>query len=149
MNLSTVFPRIIAGGDYSFFRTKRGSLFEGGDYFKFGSLINFQCQYPRRQSLNRHWWVFSVACVQAPHLGDIVKSRRAKGNAAPRTFLVVDLTGRGQKKKRGEDGERGWGRLFEDDYSRKYGKSPIRLVIHWYVFLVKEFFIVFSLLSNS
>ena len=31
----TVFPRIIAGGDYFFFRTKRGRLFEGGDYFKY------------------------------------------------------------------------------------------------------------------
>ena len=69
-----------------FFRTKRGRLFEGGDYFKycsleiglnilfcypiktrkiitytrffesskFGSLINFQCQYPRRGNLNCH-----------------------------------------------------------------------------------------------
>ena len=26
---TTVFPRIIAGGDYFFFRTKRGQLFEG------------------------------------------------------------------------------------------------------------------------
>ena len=31
----TIFPRIIAGGDYFFFRTKRGRLFEGGDYFKY------------------------------------------------------------------------------------------------------------------
>ena len=37
----TVFPRIIAGGDYFYFRTKRGRLFEGrrlfegGDYFKY------------------------------------------------------------------------------------------------------------------
>ena len=37
----TVFPPIIAGGDYFFFRTKRGQLFErrqlfkGGDYFKY------------------------------------------------------------------------------------------------------------------
>ena len=31
----TVFPQIIAGGDYFFFRTKRGRLFEGGDYFKY------------------------------------------------------------------------------------------------------------------
>ena len=31
----TVFPRIIAGGDYFFFRIKRGRLFEGGDYFKY------------------------------------------------------------------------------------------------------------------
>ena len=31
----TVFLRIIAGGDYFFFRTKRGQLFEGGDYFKY------------------------------------------------------------------------------------------------------------------
>ena len=31
----TVFPRIIAGGDYFFFRTKRGRIFEGGDYFKY------------------------------------------------------------------------------------------------------------------
>ena len=68
-----------------FFRTKRGRLFEGGDYFKdcsleialnilfyypiktrkiityrlfksskFGSLINFQCQYPRRRNFNCH-----------------------------------------------------------------------------------------------
>ena len=29
-----VFPRIIARGDYFFFRFKRGRLFEGGDYFK-------------------------------------------------------------------------------------------------------------------
>ena len=37
----TVFPRIIAGGDFFYFRTKRGRLFEGrrlfegGDYFKY------------------------------------------------------------------------------------------------------------------
>ena len=37
----TVFPRIIAGGDYFFFHTERGRLFEGrrlfegGDYFKY------------------------------------------------------------------------------------------------------------------
>ena len=37
----TVFPRIIAGADYFFFRTKRGRsfegrrLFEGGDCFKY------------------------------------------------------------------------------------------------------------------
>ena len=42
-NLNTVFPRIIAGGDYFYFRTKRGRLFEGrrlfegGDYFKYFS----------------------------------------------------------------------------------------------------------------
>ena len=29
--LVRVFPRIIAGGDYFFFRTKRGRLFKGGD----------------------------------------------------------------------------------------------------------------------
>ena len=28
----TVFPQIIDGGDYFYFRTKRGRLFEGGDY---------------------------------------------------------------------------------------------------------------------
>ena len=31
---STVFPRIIAGGDYFFFRTKRGRLFEGRRLFQ-------------------------------------------------------------------------------------------------------------------
>ena len=30
-----VFPQIIAGGDYFFLRTKRGRLFEGGDYYKY------------------------------------------------------------------------------------------------------------------
>ena len=29
---------------------------------------------------------FAVACVQAPHLEDIVKSRRARENAAPHAF---------------------------------------------------------------
>ena len=33
-----VFLRIIAGGNYFFFRTKRGRLFEGRDYFKYCSL---------------------------------------------------------------------------------------------------------------
>ena len=39
----TVFPRIIAGDDYFYFRTKRGRLFEGrrlfegGDYLKYFS----------------------------------------------------------------------------------------------------------------
>ena len=39
----TVFPCIIAGGNYFFFRTERGRLFErrrlfeGGDYFKYFS----------------------------------------------------------------------------------------------------------------
>ena len=77
---NTVFPRILAGGNYFFFRTKRGRLLDGGDYCslevvpsilcyifllnnhvkytehglfkysKFISLINFQ-------SLNRHWSV--------------------------------------------------------------------------------------------
>ena len=32
---STVFPWIIAGGKYFFFRTKRERLFEGHDYFKY------------------------------------------------------------------------------------------------------------------
>ena len=36
--MGAVFPRIIAGGNYFFFRTKRGRLFEGGDYFKQCSL---------------------------------------------------------------------------------------------------------------
>ena len=31
------FPQIIAGGDYFFFGTKRGRLFEGGVYFKYCS----------------------------------------------------------------------------------------------------------------
>lgn len=35
----TVFPRIIGGGDYYVFRTKRGRSFEGGDYFKHCSLV--------------------------------------------------------------------------------------------------------------
>ena len=35
--MTTVFPRIIAGGVYFYFRTKRGRLFEGGDYFKYFS----------------------------------------------------------------------------------------------------------------
>ena len=34
----TLFPRIITGGDYLFFSTKRGRIFEGGDYFKYCSL---------------------------------------------------------------------------------------------------------------
>ena len=29
------FPRMIAGGEYNFFRTKRGRLFEEEDYFPF------------------------------------------------------------------------------------------------------------------
>ena len=33
--MNTLFPRIIAGGDYFFFRTKRERLFEGHDYFKY------------------------------------------------------------------------------------------------------------------
>ena len=133
---------------------------------------------------------FAVACMHVLHLGDIVKSRRARGNAArsrlscsltrsraarfarpnrracsqasfaasdstSATFVIqvvnLLLTWQGEdKKKEREDGERGWGRLFEGGYySRKYVKSPIRLVIHWYVFLVKDFFIVFSFLSKS
>ena len=36
--MGAVFPRIIAGGNYFFFRTKRGRLFEGGNYFKQCSL---------------------------------------------------------------------------------------------------------------
>ena len=32
---ATVFPRMIAGGHYFFFRTKRGRLFKGGAYFKY------------------------------------------------------------------------------------------------------------------
>ena len=35
---TTVFSGIVAGGDYLFFRTKGGRLFEGGDYFKYCSL---------------------------------------------------------------------------------------------------------------
>ena len=35
---NTVFPQIIAGGDYFFFRTEKGRLFDGGDYFKYFSL---------------------------------------------------------------------------------------------------------------
>ena len=30
-----VLPQIIAGDDYCFFRTKKGRLFEGGDYLKY------------------------------------------------------------------------------------------------------------------
>ena len=33
-----MFPRIIAGGDYFFFRTKRGRFFAGSDYFKYCSV---------------------------------------------------------------------------------------------------------------
>ena len=35
---NTVFPRIIAGGNYFFFRSKRGRLLDGGDYLKYCSL---------------------------------------------------------------------------------------------------------------
>ena len=38
VSATTVFLRIIAGGEYFFFRTKRGRLFEEGDYFKYCSL---------------------------------------------------------------------------------------------------------------
>ena len=34
---STVFPRKITEGDYFYFRTKRGRLFKGGDYFRYFS----------------------------------------------------------------------------------------------------------------
>ena len=34
----TIFPRIIAGGNYIFSRTKRGRFFEGGDYFQYCSV---------------------------------------------------------------------------------------------------------------
>ena len=34
LNRNTVFPQIIGRGDYYFFLTKRGRLFEEGDYFK-------------------------------------------------------------------------------------------------------------------
>ena len=37
-NVCTMFPRIIAGGEYFFFRIKRGWFFERGDYFKYCSL---------------------------------------------------------------------------------------------------------------
>ena len=33
--MDTVFPRIIAGGDYFYSPTKTGRLFAGGDYFKY------------------------------------------------------------------------------------------------------------------
>ena len=36
--LPTIFPRIIASGDYFFFTRKGWRLFEGGDYFKWFSL---------------------------------------------------------------------------------------------------------------
>ena len=42
-HMGTVFPQIIAGGDYFYFCTKRGRLFEGrrlfegGNYFKYFS----------------------------------------------------------------------------------------------------------------
>ena len=35
---NTVFPRIIAGGNYFFFCTKRGRLLDGGDYLNYCSL---------------------------------------------------------------------------------------------------------------
>ena len=47
---STVFPWIIAGGNYFFFHIRRGRLFEGGDYFKYCSLevkpLNILFYYP-------------------------------------------------------------------------------------------------------
>ena len=68
----TVFPRIISGGDYFFFRIKRGWLFEGRRFFqlllKLGSWINFQ-------SLNHH---SSVLLDQIPlHLYKVgIKERK-------------------------------------------------------------------------
>ena len=38
LTCNTVFPQIIAGGNYFFFRTKRGRLSDGGDYLKYCSL---------------------------------------------------------------------------------------------------------------
>ena len=35
-DVNTVFPRTIAGGDYLFFRTERGRLFDGGDKLRDG-----------------------------------------------------------------------------------------------------------------
>ena len=37
-SLYTVFPQIIARGYFLIFRTKRGRLFQGGDYFIYYSL---------------------------------------------------------------------------------------------------------------
>ena len=132
---------------------------------------------------------FAVAWVQAPHLEDIVKSRRARGNAAPRGFpagsrVLARLASLAQigelarglillhqtpfqlrlssklstccwldreriRKKREKMARGAEGDYSRDRYySRKYVKSPLRLVIHWYLFLVKDFFIVFSLLSK-
>ena len=110
-NQPTVLPWIIARGDYYFFCTKRGQLFQIlltesralnilfyyplnqkiitsyklNRLFKcskFDSLINFQCQYPRCQSLNRHW---SILLDQTP--------------------LQLDREG----IKEGEDGKKGGG----------------------------------------
>ena len=132
---------------------------------------------------------FAVAWVQAPHLEDIVKSRRARGNAAPRGFparsrVLARLASLAQigelacrllllhqtpfqlrlssklstccwldreriRKKREKMARGAEGDHSRDGYySRKYVKSSLRLVIHWYLFLVKDFFIVYSLLSN-
>ena len=46
---------------------------------KFGSLINFQCQYALYQSLNRHWSVFF--CIRVHFTFILQEEKRARGVA--------------------------------------------------------------------
>ena len=69
---------------------------------KFDSLSNFQCQYPRCQSFNHH---LSILLDQTP--------------------LQLDREG----IKRGEDGKKGGGRLFEGgNYYFKYFRLRAEII---------------------
>ena len=69
---------------------------------KFDSLINFQCQYPRCQSLNRHW---SILLDQTP----------------------LQLDKEGIKKEDGEKGGCGW-RLFKGGNYFKYFHLRVKII---------------------
>ena len=69
---------------------------------KFDSLINFQCQYPSCQSLNRHW---SILLDQTP----------------------LQLDKEGIKKEDGEKGGWGW-RLFMGGNYFKYFHLRVKII---------------------
>ena len=117
---STVFPWIIAGGNYFFFHIRRGRLFEGGDYFKYCSLevkpLNILFYYPielkkiiTSNKLNMGFlsvpnlvpWLISVLNIRAW----IVTDQTPLQLCLLSKLSIFNLTGREGIKKR-EDGER-------------------------------------------
>ena len=64
-NTDTVFPRIIAGGDYFFFSHQKGAIIRGRRLSKVPVTVQAQNAGPTKQTSPfsfGNWWLYHVVC---------------------------------------------------------------------------------------